>query len=178
MNIGKILKSVGMGLVREIPGADAIIGIVNGFLPADKKLPAEATGTQVQSAIDGLPEKDRASVMSKEIDLKIAEEEGWTDRYTAMVKADGQSSRARIAVMMAQILCFEIAAFTVWAFVYPEQMNNPVLWTVFGVLTGTPAGVLMKYFGELRKEQGQRLGASSGGSAGILSSLSKLLPKQ
>ena len=160
-NVGEILKNVGMGLVSEIPGASAVIGLVNGFLPADKKLPETATGAQVQSAIDGLPESDRAAVMNKKLDVEIALDKGWTSRYEAMCSADGQSTRPRIAIMMAQVMSFEILAFTVWCFIYPEQMKNPVLWTVFGVLTATPAGVLMKYFGELRKEQGQRLSGQS-----------------
>ncbi|WP_321367884.1 hypothetical protein [uncultured Desulfuromusa sp.] len=152
-----------------VPGGSAAIELVNAFLPEDKKLPETATGGDVISAVDSLPAEQRASLFEKQIDLEIAQEEGWTDRYKAMCAADGQSTRPKIAYMMAQVLCFEILAFTVWCFIYPEQMRNPVLWTVFGTLTGVPAGVLTKYFGDLKKEQQNRLGSSNKGPiAGIL----------
>ena len=140
-----------------IPGGPAVVGLLNAVLPADKRLPPTATGQQISDAHASLTPEQQASLAEKEVDFKIAQEEGWTDRYVAMTKSDGQSTRPKIAMMMAQVVCFEIIAFTVWCYVYPVQMVNPVTWTVFGTLTGVPAGLLGKYFGELRKEQANRL---------------------
>jgi len=50
--------------------------------------------------------------MEKRIDLQIAREEGWTDRYKAMTAADGQSTRPRIALMMAWAVVSVIGLFT------------------------------------------------------------------
>lgn len=166
------LKPLAAVAASFVPGGSAAIELVNAFLPEDKKLPETATGGDIISAVDSLPAEQRASLFEKQIDLEIAKEEGWTDRYKAMCAADGQSTRPKIALMMAKVLCFEILAFTVWCFWYPDQMQNPVLWTVFGTLTGVPAGVLTKYFGDLRREQANRLGMVGKGPLGGL--LSKL----
>jgi hypothetical protein len=154
MNIGGILKAAGsIALDVFAPGSRQLI---NAVLPADKQLPETAIAADAQSAIDALPPDQRAAVLSKEIDLEIQQDQGWTQRYIAMTQADGQSTRPRIALMMSQTLAFEILAFTVWAFWYPTEMGNPALWTVFATLTGVPASLLAKYFGELRKEQRNR----------------------
>jgi hypothetical protein len=174
MNIKSILKgAAGVALDVFAPGSRQLINVL---LPTGKQLPAGATGEQAQSVIDTLPPDQKQSILEKELDLKIAQEEGWTSRYQAMCQADGQSTRPRIALMMGQVMCFEICAFTVWCFVYPEQMASPALWTVFATLTGVPAGLLGKYFGELRREQRNRqetLGAPP--AAGLLTGLLKTL---
>lgn len=154
MKIKDILKAAG-GVALDVfaPGSRQLI---NAVLPTDKQLPGTATGSEADAAIASLPPEQRQNVLEKQIDLDIQLDKGWTDRYVAMTQADGQSTRPRIAFMMAQVLSFEILAFTVWAFVYPDEMSNSALWTVFLTLTGVPAGLLGKYFGELRKEQRNR----------------------
>ncbi|USD19767.1 hypothetical protein MJO52_11805 [Microbulbifer variabilis] len=174
MKLKEILKAAG-GMTLDIfaPGARQII---NAVLPRDKQLPPSATGIEAKQSVRALPPEQRASLLERQVDLQIAQEEGWTSRYRAMCQADGQSSRAQIALMMAKVLCFEILAFTLWAFVYPEQMQSPVLWTVFGTLTGVPATLLGKYFGELRREQNKRqesMGASP--SAGLVGGIVRAL---
>lgn len=162
MKIKDILKGAATVAGTLNPALGAVIGVVNTFLPEEEKLPETATGSDVEAKVNQLPPEQRASIFEKEIDLKIAQEEGWTARYEAMCKGDGQSTRPWIAKQMTRVLSFEIMAFTVWAFMYPDQMNNPVLWTVFGTLTGVPATILLNYFGNLRKEQGQRMSAMTG----------------
>jgi len=45
MKILDILKTVGGGLISTlVPGGGAIVELINGFLPDDKKLPSNATG--------------------------------------------------------------------------------------------------------------------------------------
>jgi len=156
--IFQTLKPFAAVAASAIPGGPALVAAANVFLKDEDKLPVTATGSQIEQAINNLPPEQRSSLMEKEIDLQIAQEEGWTDRYKAMCSGDEQSTRPVIAKWMAKVLIFEICSFTLWAFVHPQQMNNPVLWTVFGTLTGVPASILLKYFGELRREQGQRLG--------------------
>lgn len=154
MKLGEILKTAGsIALDVFAPGAREL---VNSVLPDDKKLGPGATGKDAEAGLSWATPQQRAHILEQEIALQVAQEEGWTARYQAMCQADGQSSRAKIALRMANVLCFEILAFTVWAFVYPEQMASPVLWTVFATLTGIPAGLLGKYFGELRREQRNR----------------------
>lgn len=174
MNLSDILNTIkpfASVAAAFIPGGPQVLAAVNAFLPDDKKLPDTATGQDIQDTVDSLPPEQRLALLSKKIDLEIAQEEGWTDRYKAMCSADGQSTRPQIALMLCRILSFEILAFTVWCFIYPDQMDNPVLWTIFATLTSVPAGVLMKYFGDLRREQHSRQGVKSESIMGIISKL-------
>jgi hypothetical protein len=172
MNFSEVLDTIkGPALALAstlIPGGPAILSAVNAFLPAGKKLPATATGADIHNVIQQLSPEQRASLMEKEIDFKIAEEEGWTERYTAMCAGDSQSTRPKIALMMAYVTCFVILLFTIAisAQIFTDGLNSLAdsaqAWTVFATLLGIPSSVLAKYFGELRKEQANRLGATNG----------------
>ncbi|MCH9735883.1 MAG: hypothetical protein K0U78_15245 [Actinomycetia bacterium] len=166
MKFKDVLKTVGAGLISSHPVGAAVLGAVNMFLPDDKKLPEDSTGEQVKSTVDKLPPEQKASLMEKEIDLEIAREEGWTERYKAMCKYDGQSTRPKIALMMAKVFCGVLLGFLIIiAYAVAQEgmavLNQPYLWTIFATLTATPAGLLGKYFGELRKEQANRLSVSN-----------------
>lgn len=146
-----------------IPGGPAIVAAVNAVLPPEKRLNEVSTGADVLKAVEGLPPEQRASLMEKEVDLQIEQEKGWTERYKAMAEADGQSTRPRIALMMSRLFVAETVAFvSILGFGVHNDglaaMNQPYLWTVFASLTALPAGLLGKYFGELRREQANRLG--------------------
>ena len=98
----------------------------------------------------------------------IAKEEGWTERYKAMTEADGHSTRPQIAMMMAWALLIPyilIGAAMAWA-VIDESVMIEDMWPTLLAYLMIPLGILNKYFGELRKEQGQRLGVNQ--SQGIL----------
>jgi len=147
------------------PGIGAAIAAVNAFLPGDKQLPATATGQDVREAADTLSPEQRAEVLGMEIELSIAQEEGWTERYSAMCAGDGQSTRPRIALMMARLLCWATMLLVgVLAYgVYDSGLDSlkdasAGVIGLFGVLTAVPASILAKYFGELRREQNARLG--------------------
>jgi hypothetical protein len=141
-----------------IPGGSAVVEAVNLLLPDDKKLPENATGGQVVAAYEGLTPEQQSSLREKEIDLEIRKVEVDSDNYIAMCEADGQTTRPKIAWAMCQVLCAEILLFTVWCFVHPEEMDSTALWSIFAALTATPTAVLIRYFGVLVKEQGNRLG--------------------
>jgi len=181
MKLSKILDAIkpfANVAAQFIPGAPAVISAVNAFLPDSKKLPAQATGGEILSAVEGLPPDQRASLMEKEIDLQIEQERGWTERYTAMAQADGHSTRPKIAWLMAQLLVGQSIIFMAllgWG-VYStgiKSLSEPYLWATFGTLTGIPAGLLGKYFGELRREQANRQGQPTGLLSGIMGLLKK-----
>jgi hypothetical protein len=100
----------------------------------------------------------------------IAKEEGWTERYKAMVQADGQSTRPKIALMMAWALLIPytlIGAAMAYA-VMAELVPLESLWPTLLAYLSVPMAILNKYFGELRKEQGNRLGIQQSGLLGKL----------
>ena len=165
------------GVVATLnPLVGAALGAVNLFLPDGEKLPLDATGQQVSDAANALPPEQKASLMEKRIDLEIAQEEGWTERYTAMVTADGQSTRPKIAWAMAQLLVAVTLGFVVLLFYVAATDGiaaalNGDLWLVFGAITSIPGGLLAKYFGELRKEQANRLEVKPASPLAALGSL-------
>jgi len=113
MKLKDILTTVGSGLISTlVPGGGAIIELVNGFLPDDKKLPSSATGNDAVSAISALPPETQQSILIKELDVEIEEIKGDTSRFNAMCEVDktGHTTRPQIALMMAYMVCFAILA--------------------------------------------------------------------
>jgi len=67
MKLGSILAKVGTSVLRNVvPGSGFIIDAVNEFLPKDKKLPTEATGTQITQAVN----TNKSSYYQKSMMLK------------------------------------------------------------------------------------------------------------
>ena len=65
MDFKTILKTVGTGLITTlVPGGNAIISGIKAFLPDDKKLPDNATGTQAQNAISQMTPEVQAQILS------------------------------------------------------------------------------------------------------------------
>ena len=92
----------------------------------------------------------------------IAKEEGWTERYKAMTTADGHSTRPKIALMMAWALLvpYIIIGCAMAYAVIEKQVDLANMWPTLLAYLAIPLGILNKYFGELRREQGQRLGVN------------------
>lgn len=178
MKLKDILKGAATLTSVAFPQLAPAIALVNKFLPEDKKLPETATGGDVDSAINSLPPEQQASIREMEVDLEKHRLDRQAEVYIALSKADGQETRAKIALEQSRILCFEILAFTVWSFWNPEILGNGLVWTAFGVLTAWPSTVLMNYFGNLRKEHAQRqiTAGADGGAIKGLGILSKILP--
>jgi hypothetical protein len=188
MKLGDILKTVGTGiLTAAFPAAAPVIGLVNGFLPDDKKLPETATGDQVAAAVDTLPPDKRAELMSREIDLEEtwAKEKGATVR--AMLEADAKNphtTRPRVvwwAFIVVAIISLTIAGGWLFAvFSKDDKLVKTIMdgWPfVVGILAPF-IGWLDRYFGKLTREHKQRMDAANGatppaGIAGVLASLIK-----
>ena len=171
MNLKDILKTVGGGLISTlVPGGPAIVGLINGFLPDDKKLPETATGQQAESAISSLPPDQQAIVLSKEFDVEIEEIRGFTDRFKAMADVDktGHTTRPFISMMMAWCVVFAIVS-TVSLYSYSIWEGDEAMITaitngwpfIVGVLA-VPSALLRSYFGMRTKEKQQKYEAATG----------------
>lgn len=173
MNFRKVfdsLKPFASVAASLVPGGSAAVALVNALLPEDKKLPPTATGGQVMSAVESMPPAQQASLMEKKIDLEIAKEEGWTERYNTMCQSDGQSTRPKIAYLMAWMLAIPYVLIGLamgWA-IYSKQVELTNMWPTLLAYLSIPLGILNKYFGELRKEQQNRLGTPSKNPLGAL----------
>lgn len=186
MNIAKILAKVGSSLIKSvIPGAGLVIDAVNAFLPTDKKLPSDATGIQAMEAINSLPPKEQAEVLSKQCDVEIAEIQGWTDVVKALSDADksGSSTRPFIASLMAWAVFLSIMMLNS-AIAYAIVANKAEIigmvaktWPLVSAMLGIPSLVLQYYFGKRTEDKKMRANAALGlptiQAGGLLSSLIK-----
>lgn len=182
MDILNVLKTVGTGLLSSHPLGVAAIPVINAFLPKDKQLNNNSTGTDAQSTIDTLPAAARESLLLARINLKVEEERGRTTRYEAMCTADGQETRAKLvnkAMNHLIILTYIFVLATAYVYVTKgaEQAFSYAMATVFLTVTGTFTYVVRAYFGDLRTETQSRHGVESGapsnpgGIAGIISAI-------
>lgn len=184
MDFKSILKTVGSGLIANlVPGGSAIVSVINGFLPDDKKLPENATGEQANSAIDTLSPQDKAIVLSKQFDVEITEIREHTKVINALGEVDktGNSTRPFIALLMAWVVAFAIVGLVIMLGVAINSKDHETVkaigdnWPLFIALLGIPGALLRAYFGMRTKEKQQKYEAITGVSAptGILSSILK-----
>tara|TARA_R110000803_G_scaffold60111_1_gene119183 strand:+ start:249 stop:773 length:525 start_codon:yes stop_codon:yes gene_type:complete len=100
MKIKSILSTL-MGAAASVnPVVGTVLGIVNEFLPDDKKLPPIASGHQVLSAYEQLPEAQRAAA-----DNRLEHKLGMEKEHSSQIKAayahdnSGNSTRPHIAIV-------------------------------------------------------------------------------
>ena len=171
MKLGDILKKVGSTIIRNIiPGGGLVVDLVNGFLPKEKQLPSDATGEQVTQAVSSLPPEQQAQLLSKEIDVELAEINSWTQVQGSLAEADklGASTRPQIALMMAHIVAFVVWGFSsMWIVaIFRDQIDMvqrlAEAWPLMLAVVGTPTALLRAYFGMRTKEKRERYSVAMG----------------
>lgn len=177
MKLLDILGKVGGAVVKTmVPGGGLIVDVVNEFLPDDKKLPGDATGTQIETAVNALPPIPRARLMEREFDVQIEQHH----TLQAMLKAEQTSThttRPRIALGAFHLVAFvSIVAISLWAYAIgagDEEMVTAVTdgWPFVAAVVGPFVTLLWAYFGVLKQEQRNRLNAANGSTSGALSSI-------
>ena len=171
MKLGSVLAKVGSAIFKSVvPGGGLIVDMINGFLPDDKKLPNDATGEQISSGVMAIPPDQRAQLLSKEIDVELAEINSWTQIQGSLAEADksGASTRPRIAMMMAWIITLSILAFSSILVVAIARNHVDMVkaladgWVLMLTIIATPTALLRAYFGMRSKEKKSRYGAATG----------------
>ena len=188
MKLWDIIKTVGTGLISvAIPGAGLLIGAVNEFLPDDKKLPVNATGTELSNAVESLPAEQRASLMEKEFDVDITQIQESNSTLRVMLESDTKNphtTRPYIAKGSFHVIGFTIVVtVSIWA--YGVVQADAILvkavmdgWPFILAVIGPLVALLLAYFGVLKNEHRDRLHAASGvskpgGIAGLISAFVK-----
>ncbi len=175
-----LLKAGGAALNVVAPGAGTeVVNLVNTFLPADKKLPENATGHQVREAINTLPPEKQAEILTREIDVEIEEIHAWTKVADTLARADqaGASTRPEIANRMAWLVTYAVAvAITAWAATLITGRGLDKLttaWPFILSVIGPPMVLLRAYFGLRTREKTTRYQAATGQppAAGALGAL-------
>lgn len=188
MKLMDVIKTVGSGAVRElVPGGGLLIEAVNAWLPDDKKLPGNATGQDIEGAVDSLPSDQRAQLLTKEFDVDLTRIRETNETLRTMLESDAKNphtTRPRIALGAFRVVAFaNVTMVSAWAYgVFTEKtaVLNAVTDGYGFVLSviGPLVAMLLGYFGILRGEQRNRLNAASGNSTpsgvgGILSNIIK-----
>lgn len=161
-----VLKTVASTALAAHPAGAGILATVNAFLPDDKKLNANSTGTDALSAIESLPAEAKVSIYNKLADVEIAEINGFSANVKALAEVDlaGQSTRPAIAMMMAWTITIQINLICVavaWG-IFEDKITLDVGWPAILVLLGTPIALLRTYFGLRSDEKKARYAASNG----------------
>ena len=188
MDILSIAKSVGGAALNMVmPGAGtAVVGLVNEFLPDNKKLPSSATGHDVQHAVASLPPDQRAAIMSRQIDVDLAEVNRAADVQRAMLMSDAttpHTTRPKIVYQSFQIVAaISMIVISLWAYAVSTGQTDLVKavmdgWPfVLGVI-GPFVALLRSYFGILKVEHSNKIASITGapqpvpGMAGTISSI-------
>ena len=170
MNLLSILGKVGTSILADvIPGGNAILKVINEFLPDDSKLGDKATGAEIQDAVSSLPAEVQAQVLTKKFDVEITAIKEYTNVIQALGDVDksGHSTRPAIAMMMARIVAFSvvvIVSFLAMAIFNKDAETITAIgdcWPLLFAILATPMALLRAYFGMRTKEKQQKYQAVS-----------------
>lgn len=190
MNVWNIAKNVGLGILSDIvPGGREILGVVNSFLPGDKKLASTATGTEVNAAINSLPADQRASLMAKQFDVQITDIKESHSTVRTMLESDAKnphSTRPKIALGSFHVVAFSIVVIvSLWAIAVFNKDDTTITvvtdgWPFILAVLAPLVTLLHAYFGVLKHEHKNKLDAAGGHAsapAGIMGLVAKVLGK-
>jgi len=169
-------KDIATTIAKVAPGLGTIIGGPVGAIAGSgisliaRALGAEETPDAVMQAISADPQamaKIREVELNNEVKIQRmvyqtiqTAESGWTDRFKSMNKADGQSTRPKIALMMAWMLAipYVLIGCAITYAVVTEMVMIEEMWPTLLAYLSVPLGLLRAYFGDLRREHAQGQG--------------------
>lgn len=189
MNLLNLIKTVGAGVIRDVvPGGGLIVGAVNELLPVGKKLANNATGSDINSAIESLPHDQRAALLNKEFDVDMTQIKESNATVRAMLEADTKNPHTTRPYIVKHafhtVAGISIAITIMW--MYGVGSSNEKL--VKAVMDGWPfvtaiiapfVTLLWAYFGVLKQEHKDKLNAAGGVSSpsGIIGLLSNIIKR-
>lgn len=190
MDFWKIIKQVGSAALQvafPVTGS-LVVGAINAVLPADKQLPAHASGADVQDALVHVPSEQRAALMDKQFDITLAELEQAGESTRAMLAAEAVSThttRPYIAKGSFQVVAATtLTAVSAWAFAVvtgDDAMVEKVVngWPFLLAATAPLVALLRAYFGILKLENADKINASQGAPAasGLMGLVSALIKR-
>lgn len=189
MKLWDIVKTVGGQVIKNtVPGGGLIVDALNAILPGDKKLPSDATGDQINEAVQSLPPEQRAALLDKEFDVELTQIKESNSTLRTMLESDAKnqhSTRPYIAKGAFQVVGFvTLLTSSIWGYAIATGKAEIVKATVSGwpfilSVIGPLVTLLLAYFGVLKKEQKDRLDAASGSTspAGLVGVISGLFKK-
>lgn len=187
MNLWKILKNVGTGIIGNLPGGNAILSVVNELLPSNKKVLSSDSGDQIYDRIKSLTSEQQSFLLAKEFDVEIEQIKQSYDALQTMLKVDAtckQSTRPKIAYQSFLVIAFAIiAAISAWAVAVITRNSEMIKsiensWMFIAMLLLPLVTVLHAYFGVIKQEHQDKHNAAMGHKIDPISGLlSKLFKK-
>ena len=114
MDIKEILSKVGMVATAVNPAAGAVIGIVNSFLPEDKKLLPTAKPEEIEEAMQTLtPEQRDVAVKKIEAEISRITEEGQTNRAEVNAGVQALEIMSKVGSQWSWVRPFCIVTLTI-----------------------------------------------------------------
>ena len=183
MKLWDIAKTAGATALNiAFPGVgSAVVGMVNAFMPEDKKLPETASGNDLDTALKEMRPEDRARIIDHEIEVEITGIKEGNETLRAMLKADQMSNhttRPKIAYQAFQVVGFCCIAL-VSAWVYGVVTDKVAIVktiedgsTFVLSVTAPLVTLLWAYFGILKQEHKNRMSTIAGSPpVGVVSSI-------
>lgn len=170
MKISEILKK-GAGIGASLfPQLNAVLTVVNAILPNDQKLPVDATGSEIESAIGYLPKEQRESILITEMELEKTNIVENTKVFQALVEAEkiGSSNRPHVVLLFAYvtaIVSLSIVSICAYAVITKDKEiieSFGLLWPVFLAVLTCLVSIPQRYFGMRTKEKITRQNAAMG----------------
>lgn len=147
MNIGGILKTVGSGLLKEVPAGGLIMDAIE-LVTGETVDRNTITGAQMQAIINKLPPEQQANFLNKQLDTKARLVESH-DKLVAKMQEDSPSSRARAAIakVVAGFMMLLTLMFS-WMLMdqYLKTGNYPSVESL-AIVYGFPCIALLAFFG-------------------------------
>ena len=171
MKLSDILIKAGGAVISEVvPGGGLIVNMINEFLPDEYKLTDRATGKDAHTAITKLAPQQQAELFAKELDVQITEINAWANVQAALAEADatGQSTRPKIALMMAWLVVMQVTVVSGSVGYAALTENTEVIkvlsdtWQMLLASMGIPTTILYQYFGKRTKEKIERYNLAMG----------------
>ena len=183
------MKKFLTGLLGIAASTNPLIGgaltLMNSVLPADKQLPASATGQDIQGAYDQLPQDVQRQV-DERAEVELAQIQASVDKLGHMVSVESASGNTRphIALLMAYVVAFAVVALMlIWGVaVWGKDVNAlkslTDAWPLALAILATPTALLRAYFGMRTNEKKARYAAATGQPiSGVLGAVAGLLKR-
>lgn len=166
MKIKDILKAAGTRLLREVPGVDVVLDVVEA-VTGDRPDKGSTTADQLRAKLESLPPETQSQVL--ELDIETIRQQGAT--MQAMLLAESKSSHTTRPLVVRG--AFYVVAFvtvlvvSMWAYAVlggSTEMVETIMdgWPWVAALLVPFIGWLNAYFGILKTEHQNRLDAAQG----------------
>jgi|TARA_R110000796_G_scaffold103060_2_gene212147 anti-sigma-K factor RskA len=172
------LKSVLSTLMGAAASVNPLVGtalsIVNEFLPDDRKLPPIASGHQVLSAYEQLPEAQRAAVDNR-LEHKLGMEKEHTNQIKDAYAHDNTGNSTRPHIAMVSVYAYLAVALAMATKIFLETGLPD--WTLVAAVMAPPVLWANTYMNARKQEKLARYNAANGhptvGFASVIKGLFK-----